>query len=185
VAQPQTLTGSIGVLGGKFSLAGLYEKLGITAERMAYGQRADLFSTFRPFSPEERKLLKEQILWTYERFLTKAAEGRNLTRDDVDRVGRGRVWTGRQAKEIKLVDELGGLDKALDLAKSLAGIPADEDVRLVVWPQRTSLLGTIFGRPQAKIDLFPSSDLSKMLQALQFLGRENPWAVMPFWLPTD
>ena len=185
VAQPQTLTGSIGVLGGKFSLAGLYEKLGITAERMAYGQRADLFSTFRPFSQEERKLLKEQILWTYERFLTKAAEGRNLTRDDVDRVGRGRVWTGRQAKEIKLVDELGGLDKALDLAKSLAGIPADEDVRLVVWPQRTSLLGTIFGRPQAKIDLFPSSDLSKMLQALQFLGRENPWAVMPFWLPTD
>ena len=184
VAQPQTLTGSIGVLAGKFSLAGLYEKLGITAERMTYGQKADLFSTFRPFSPDERRLLKEQILWTYDKFLTKAAEGRNLTREDVDRVGRGRVWTGRQAREIKLVDELGGLDKALDLAKSLAGIPAGEDVRLVVWPQRVSLLGMIFGRPQTKIALFPSTGLNKLLQTLQILERENPWAVMPFWLPT-
>ena len=184
VAQPQTLTGSIGVLAGKFSLAGLYEKLGITGERMTYGQKADLFSTFRPFSPEERKLLKEQILWTYDKFLTKAAEGRNLTREDVDKVGRGRVWTGRQAREIKLVDELGGLDKALDLAKSLAGIPAEEDVRLVVWPQRTSFFSTIFGRSQAKTDLFPSSELNKLLQTLQVLQRENPWAVMPFWLPT-
>jgi len=182
VAQPQTLTGSIGVLTGKFSLAGLYEKLGITAERMTFGERADLFSTFRPFSPEERKFLKEQILWTYDKFLSKAAEGRNLTREEVDRVGRGRVWTGRQAREIKLVDELGGLDKALELAKNLAGIPAEEDVRLVVWPPKVSLLGTIFGRPRAKINLFESSDLSRLLQTLQVLQKENPWAVMPFWL---
>jgi len=184
VAQPQTLTGSIGVLAGKFSLAGLYEKLGITAERMTYGQKADLFSTFRLFSPEERELLKKNILWTYDKFLSKVAEGRNLTREDVDKVGRGRVWTGRQAIEIGLVDELGGLDKALDLAKSLAGIPADEDVRLVVWPQKTSLLGTIFGQKQAKADLILSSDLGKWLKTLRVLEKENPWAVMPFWLPT-
>jgi protease-4 len=184
VAQPQTLTGSIGVLAGKFSLAGLYDKLGITAERMIYGQKADLFTTFRPFSPEERRLLKENILWTYDKFLTKAAEGRNLTREDVDRVGRGRVWTGRQALKVKLIDELGGLDKALEQAKSLAGIPAEEDVRLVVWPRRISLLGAIFGRPQTKIDLFAPSDLNKLLQTIKILERENPWAVMPFWLPT-
>jgi len=183
VAQPQTLTGSIGVLAGKFSLAGLYDKLGITAERITYGQKADLFSTFRPFSLEERELLKQSILWTYDKFLTKAAEGRNLTREDVDRVGRGRVWTGRQALEVKLIDELGGLDKALDLAKSLAGIPADEDVRLVVWPRKISLLGAIFGRPQTQANLFPSSELSQLLQTLQVLEKENPWAVMPFWLP--
>ena len=120
IAQPQTLTGSIGVIGGKFSLAGLFEKLGITAERIAYGQRADLFTPFRPLSPEERRLIKEQILWTYDKFVAKAAEGRNLTREEVERVGRGRVWTGRQAKEIRLVDDLGGLDKALAAAKSLA-----------------------------------------------------------------
>jgi protease-4 len=185
VAQPQTLTGSIGVLGGKFSLAGLYEKLGITAEKITYGQRADLFSSFRPFSPEERRLLKEQILWTYGKFLSKAAEGRDLTRDEVDKVGRGRVWTGRQAKEIKLVDELGGLSKALDLAKSLAGIPPGENVRLVVWPRRVSLFETIAGRPQAKSDLFLPSGLGRLVRTLQVLERENPWTVMPFWLPTN
>jgi protease-4 len=185
VAQPQTLTGSIGVLAGKFSLAGLYEKLGITAEKLTYGRRADLFSSFRPFSQEERHLLKEQILWTYGKFLAKAAEGRDLSREEVDRVGRGRVWTGRQASEIRLVDELGGLSKALDLAKSLAGIPPQEDVRLVVWPRRVSLLATIFGRPQAKADVFLSSDLGRLVRTLQVLERESPWAVMPFWLPTN
>ena len=182
IAQPQTLTGSIGVIGGKFSLAGLYKKLGITAERMAYGKRSDLFSTFRPFSPEERRLLKEQILWTYDKFLSKAAEGRNLTREEVDRVGRGRVWTGRQAREIRLVDELGGLDKALEAAKNLAGIPAEEQVKLVVWPQRVSILGAIFGRLQAKAELFPSSDLGQLFQTIKTLEKENPWAVMPFWI---
>jgi len=182
VAQPQTLTGSIGVIGGKFSLAGLFKKLGITAERIAYGQRADLFTVFRPLSPEERRLLKEQILWTYDKFLSKAAEGRNLTREEVDGVGRGRVWTGRQALDKKLVDELGGLDKALSAAKSLAGIPAGEDVRLVVWPQKVSFLRTVFGRPRVKTDLFGSSDLDRMLRTLQALQRENPWAVMPFWI---
>ena len=184
VAQPQTLTGSIGVLAGKFSLAGLYDKLGITAEKITYGQKADLFTTFRPFSPDERRLLKENILWTYDRFLAKAAEGRNLTREDVDRVGRGRVWTGRQALEAKLVDELGGLDTAIGLAKVLAGIPAEEDVRLVVWPRSISLLGRIFGRPQARTSLFSSADFSRWLQTLELLEKENPWALMPFWLPT-
>jgi protease IV len=182
IAQPQTLTGSIGVIGGKFSLAGLYKKLGITAERMTFGQKADLFSTFRPFSPEERRLIKDQILWTYDKFLSKAAEGRNLTREEVDRVGRGRVWTGRQAREIKLVDELGGLDKAIESAKNLAGIPAEEPVRLVVWPQKVSILGAIFGRQLIKTDLFASSDLGPLLQTLKTLERENPWAVMPFWI---
>ncbi len=185
VAQPQTLTGSIGVLGGKFSLAGLYQKLGITAEKMTFGRRADLFSTFRPFSREDRKLLKEQILWTYDKFLSKAAEGRNLSREDVDRVGRGRVWTGGRAKEVGLVDELGGLDKALDLAKELAGIPAAEKVRLVVWPRKTTLFGTLSGRLDIKALQPPSSDLQGLLQTLEILQKENPWAVMPFWLPTD
>jgi protease IV len=182
IAQPQTLTGSIGVIGGKFSLAGLYKKLGITAERMTFGQEADLFTSFRPFSPEERRLIKDQILWTYDQFLSKAAEGRNLTREDVDRVGRGRVWTGRQAREIKLVDALGGLDEAIEAAKNLAGIPAGEQVRLVVWPQRVSILGAILGRSLIKTDPFASSDLGQLLQTLKTLERQNPWAIMPFWI---
>jgi protease-4 len=185
VAQPQTLTGSIGVLGGKFSLAGLYEKLGITAEKMTFGRRADLFSTFRPFSPEDRRLLKEQILWTYDKFLNKVAEGRNLSKEDVDKFGRGRVWTGSRAKEIGLVDALGGLDTALDLAKELAGIPAEEKVRLVVWPRKTTLFGTLSGRLDIKALQSSNSDLQGLLRTLEILQKENPWAVMPFWLPTD
>ena len=185
VAQPQTLTGSIGVLGGKFSLAGLYEKLGITAEKMTFGSRADLFSTFRPFSPEDRRLLKEQILWTYDKFLSQAAEGRDISKEEVDQVGRGRVWTGRMAKEIGLVDDLGGLDRAMELAMELAGIPAGEKVRLVVWPKKTTLLGAFSGRMD--IGAFPvtPSELPNLLKTLEVLQDENPWAVMPFWLPTD
>jgi protease-4 len=173
------------VIAGKFSLAGLYQKLGITAEKLAFGRRADMFSSFRPMSPEERKFLKNQILWTYDQFLTKAAEGRNLTKEAVDLIGKGRVWTGRQAKENGLVDELGGLTMAIGQAKKLAGIPAEEEVRLVIWPKTTSLLARLFGRPEAKVKLPLPGELGKLLASLKALEKENPWAVMPFWLPTQ
>jgi protease-4 len=185
VAQPQTLTGSIGVLAGKFDMAGLYEKLGITAEKMTYGERADMFSTFRNFAPEEKRFLKEEILWTYDKFLTKVAQARKMSKEEINTIGRGRVWTGKQAKENGLVDELGGLDRALALAKSLAGIPDDEDVKLVVWPKKTSLFNLIFGRMEGKSRLPIPEDLARIFQTLEILERENPWALMPFWLPSD
>lgn len=185
VAQPQTLTGSIGVLFIKFNLARLYEKLGITAEKLTYGQRADIFSSFRAMTPEEKEFIKKEILWSYDQFLTKAAEGRNMTKEDVDKVGKGRVWTGSQAKEIRLVDELGGLSKALELAKNLAGIPADEEVRLVVWPKKTSLFGSLFGKPEVKINAFLPVDLQKLFSTLKALEKEKLLALMPFWLPPN
>ena len=185
VAQPQTLTGSIGVLAGKFSLAGLYQKLGITAEKLTFGDRADMFSTFRPLTPDERKLLKDQILWTYDRFLGKAAEGRSLTREEVDKVGRGRVWTGRQAKDIRLVDETGGLTMAIGQAKKLAGIPAEEEVRLDVWPKSTSFLGSFFGRQEAPVKIPLPEEMGRLLTTLEALKDQNPLALMPFWAPVQ
>ena len=185
VAQPQTLTGSIGVLAGKFSLAGLYQKLGITAEKLTFGDRADMFSTFRPLTPDERKLLKDQILWTYDRFLNKAAEGRSLTREEVDKVGRGRVWTGRQAKDIRLVDETGGLTMAIGQAKKLAGIPAEEEVRLDVWPKSTSFLGSFFGRQEAPVKIPLPKEMGRLLTTLEALKDQNPLALMPFWAPVQ
>jgi protease IV len=182
VAQPQTLTGSIGVIAGKFSLVGLYEKLGITAEKMTFGRRADMFSTFRPLSPDERKFLKDQILWTYDRFLSKAAEGRNMTKDEVDKVGKGRVWTGRQAKDNRLVDEIGGLTMAIGQAKKLAGIPAEEEVALEIWPKSTTLLGAIFGRQEAAVKWPLPEEIGKLLTTLQALEKQNPLSVMPLWL---
>jgi protease-4 len=181
VAQPQTLTGSIGVLAGKFDLSALYEKLGLTSEKIAYGKEADIFSTFRPFSPEEKKIMKDEILWTYDQFLTKVAEGRNMTKAEVNAVGRGRVWTGAQARDLKLVDELGGLTKAVELAKGLAGIAREEEVRLVVWPKKRTFWGSLFGRrvPESVLDMRPG--LKQAALALRLMERTRVWAVMPFW----
>jgi protease-4 len=182
VAQPQTLTGSIGVLAGKFSLDGLAAKLGITAEKLAYGEKADIFSPFRAFTPEERKVLKDEILWTYGQFLDRTAEGRGLTREEVDRVGRGRVWTGRQAKELKLVDELGGLTMAIGLAKKEAGIDADEEVSLDVWPKKRSFWQTLFARPAIGLDLKSAAGRAQALEMFRLAGQTRIWAVMPFWV---
>jgi protease-4 len=181
VAQPQTLTGSIGVLAGKFSFAGLLDKLGITAEKLTFGEKADIFSPFRPFTLEERKVLRDQILWTYDQFLTKVAAGRNMSKDDVNKVGRGRVWTGRQAKELKLVDELGGLSTAVGLAKKLAGIPAEEEVRLVVWPKKRTLWESLFGASDVGLDLKSAPGLEKAIQMFRLMQKTSIWAVMPFW----
>ncbi|MCX6573969.1 MAG: signal peptide peptidase SppA [Candidatus Aminicenantes bacterium] len=182
VAEPQTLTGSIGVLAGKFSIDGLMAKLGVTADRLVFGEKADIFSPFRPFTADERKILKNEILWTYEQFLTRAAEGRGLTRDQVDAAGRGRIWTGRQAKDLKLVDELGGLTMALGLAKKEAGIDADEDVRLDIWPRKRTFWQSLFGRPGLAVELKSAAGRDRLLGTARLMNQTRIWAVMPFWL---
>jgi len=185
VAQPQTLTGSIGVISGKFNLVKLYEKLGITSEKLTFGKRADLFSTYKKLTREERNFLKKEILWVYDKFLTKVAEGRTLSKEDVDKIARGRVWTGSQAKEQGLVDELGGLSRALELAKELAGIPVDEEVRLVIRPKKISFFDTFFGRRLAKINFGLDPRLEKMLSAFMLLNKEKILAIMPFWFAPE
>lgn len=180
VAQPQTLTGSIGVIFGKFNLVKLYKKLGVTAEKITYGNRADIFSTFRRLSPEERQFLKKEILWTYDQFTTKVAQGRQMTKAEVNNIGRGRVWTGLQAKEIGLVDELGGLSKALEIAKERAGIPQEESVRLVVWPKKASLFEILFAKSFARTKLFTDKNLEKLIISLRTLENEHILAIMPY-----
>ncbi len=179
VAQPQTLTGSIGVLAGKFDLSGLYGKLGVTAERVVFGKEADVFSSFRPFSPDEKKVLKEEILRTYEAFLEKAAQGRKMTRAEVDKVGRGRVWTGRQARELKLVDELGGLAKAVELAKGLAGLGRDEEPRLVVWPKKRGFWSSIVGRRTEGVSAGRLPGIDAAVRTLRLVEKTRVWAICP------
>ncbi len=171
VAHPQSLTGSIGVLAAKFDLSSLYEKLGI----------ADLYSTFRPLTEEEKAKIKEEIRWTYDQFLLRAAEGRGKTKEEIDRLGHGRVWTGKQAKEIGLVDELGGLSKAIEMAKQLAGIPQEEEVRIDVWPKKISLLSLLLGKTEDSPLSSLRQKMSHWQAALPILARENVWAIMPFW----
>jgi len=136
VAEPGTLTGSIGVVSGKFATEGLYAKLGMNREILTRGQHAAMFSDVRPFTPDERRKLLERLWEFYTDFLRKVSQGRGMTEEAVDKVARGRVWTGAQAVEVGLVDVLGGLDKSVELAKARAGIPKESEVTLVVYPKK-------------------------------------------------
>ncbi len=183
VAHPQTLTGSIGVISGKFNLIEFYDKLGITNEKLTFGQKADMFSSFRRLTPEEKSLLRQQILWIYEKFLTKVAEERSLSKEEVHQIGRGRVWTGAQAKENGLIDELGGLDKAIQIAKEQAGIPASEEVQLEIFPKKISFWDLLLDKNRTLTRSFLPKGEKEMFKTFRLLWekKELVWALMPFW----
>jgi len=186
VAQPTTITGSIGVIAGKFDLQGLYDKLGINKEVITRGKNADLFSDYRSFSPEEREILLKMIGNIYKNFVHKAAQGRKMTDEGIDSIGKGRVWTGEQAKENGLVDEIGGITEAISLVKEMAKIPAEAEVEVVIYPKmRTSMwswwLGTI---KKGGIDLpedFLSSALALTSKAKE-LFQERVFTLLPYSL---
>src|SRR5436190_8674903 len=138
VAEPSTLTGSIGIFGGKIVTGGVYEKLGVNIESTSVGRHAEINSPVRPFNAEELKKLQEQLQAFYDQFVEKVAESRHSTPEQIDMLAQGRVWTGRQAKQNHLVDELGGLDKAIAIAKQRAKLAADSDVEVVVYPPKRS-----------------------------------------------
>ena len=141
IAQPSTITGSIGVVAGKPVMRGFYDWLGISNEYVLRGKTAGMFRETEKFSDEERVKFEEWIKTTYYRdFIPKVAKGRSKDPEYVDSVGQGRVWTGAQAKDRGLVDDFGGLDKAVEVAKQLAKIPADKGVERVILPYPTTFL---------------------------------------------
>jgi protease-4 len=144
VAQPGTVTGSIGVFGGKLSLRGLYDKLGITREILTRGRHADLFTDYRSWNDEERAAIRGLMEAFYQDFIRKAAAGRKMDEQAVHAVAQGRVWTGTEAAKRGLVDRLGGLSDALSLAKSKAGIAPDQEVTLVILPERKGFFDLLF-----------------------------------------
>jgi protease-4 len=144
LAYPNTITGSIGVIYGKLSMKGLYDKLGINVELMTRGKYADIDSSSRPLSPEARLKLREGVNETYQAFLDRVAEGRKKKVEEIAPLAEGRVWMGAQAKENGLLDELGGIDRAIELVKERAKIPTGDRVRLVLYPARKSVLEQLF-----------------------------------------
>jgi protease-4 len=138
VAQPSTLTGSIGIFGGKVVTGGVYQKLGASIEATSVGKNAQLNSPARPYNPDELKKLQEQLQSFYDQFVEKVADSRHTTPEKIDAIAQGRVWTGQQAKQNHLVDELGGLERAIAIAKQRAKIPADSEVEVTVYPARKS-----------------------------------------------
>ncbi|TMA34693.1 MAG: signal peptide peptidase SppA [Deltaproteobacteria bacterium] len=155
VASPATLTGSIGVFALKPVLGGLLAKLEIGVEAITRGAHADLQLASRPLTPESRARMRHEVDSIYELFVKRVADGRKLDAQAVDAVGRGRVWTGAQAAERGLVDELGGLHEAVVRAKVQAKLDPDADVALVPYPPPRPLaeqIGEMFGQLHARAE---------------------------------
>jgi protease-4 len=146
VAQPATLTGSIGVLAGKLVIAQLLNKIGVTTDSAERGANSGMFSTLRDFSPAEQQRLDTFLDLTYRGFKEHVAAGRHLSEDQVEAVAKGRVWSGEEAKANGLVDALGGYAVALQLAKEAAGLAADAPAKLVVFPREKGTAELIFDR---------------------------------------
>jgi protease-4 len=139
VAPAGSLTGSIGVYVLRPVLRGLLDKLGIGVEALTRGAHADLLLVSRPLTAETRERLREEIESVYELFVERVAAGRDMSTERVDQLGRGRVWTGIQAMESGLIDEVGGLRTAVARAKASLGLDPDADVSLIAYPQPQSL----------------------------------------------
>jgi protease IV len=174
-ANPITLTGSIGIFYGKADVAELLRKIGVNIEVYKTAPRADAESIFRPYTAEERKELERKIGQFYDMFLSRVAEGRGLSKQQVDKVGQGRVWTGEQARVRGLVDELGGLRQALAYARSQAGLP-DHAPIVELPPPDTSLLGRLLGIEGIKSDAAASALPLQLRELVEALA---PFAVHP------
>jgi protease-4 len=146
VAQPSTITGSIGVFGGKMLIDGLSERLGVTWDDVRVGGNTTMWSLVEDYTPEERARLEASLDRIYADFTGKVAEGRGMTRDSVHALARGRIWTGADALRLGLVDELGGMDVALRLAKEEAGIDPDTEVTLREYPRAGTFLERMLQR---------------------------------------
>ncbi len=183
VAAPGTLTGSIGVIGGKLVTRGLYDKLGLTTEVISRGANSGTLSSAQPFTPEERKAWTELLQETYHQFVSKAAQGRKMPYDKLQELAQGRVYTGRMAKKIGLIDELGTLHDAIAAAKVAAGLKADADVELLMLPEQKTFFEQLFGDPSATTDL--ESLLPEGLQLLRqtVVLRQLLSARILLWMP--
>lgn len=146
VAQPGTITASIGVLGGKMLTSGLWGKIGLSWDEVHQGANATMFTGTHDYTPAEWARFEAWLDRVYVDFTGKVAEGRKLPKEKVLEIAKGRIWSGQDAKNLGLVDELGGYDTALKLAKKAAAIPENEEVKIVVYPRPKTFLQTLFQR---------------------------------------
>ncbi|MBI1355932.1 MAG: signal peptide peptidase SppA [Acidobacteria bacterium] len=163
LAYPGTYTGSIGVYFGKFNLRGLYDKIGLRKEILTRGKFASIDTDYRSLTDDERTKLREGVEAVYDSFVSKVADARGKSWDEINEVAQGRVWLGKEGLGNGLVDELGGYERAIALAKEKAGIGADEEVALATYPKAKTILEVLFehdgmgAQGLASAPLFPAS----------------------------
>jgi protease-4 len=190
-AAPTTMTGSIGVFYGKFELSGLMEKLGVHAFHYRRGKRAGFSAWSRPWTPDEREMIRSKVQVAYDQFLDRVVEGREgfERREQVDAIAQGRIWSGSRAKQIGLVDEIGGLQHAIERAAKRAGLGRRYEV--VHLPERkrgvleraVDLLGA---RASARDALPPAVDRAMEVAApLIYAEPERAQALLPFAVDMD
>jgi len=194
-AEPGTITGSIGVVGGKMALRGLYDKVGIKTESITRGKHAGILSTTDPWSTTEKQAFRSLMQDVYDQFVDKALEGRiragkKMTREQLDGLAGGRIWTGRQAKANGLIDELGTLEDAIAEAARLGGIPRGKEPELMFLPKPKGMLEALLGSGLgASVNLGATirqvPGLAEQLRGVDVLlglQREPVWAIGPFRL---
>lgn len=183
-SQPSALVGSIGVFSGKFSVKGLYEKLGINKEEIPRGKNADIFSDISLFNDSQEELIREIVMQSYQDFISKAAEGRKVPAAEIREIAGGRVWTGEQAVQNGLIDKLGGLEDAIRSAKIMAGISPDTPVKLKVYPKQRSILERLMsGGLQARTDWLKNmlpTHIIRYARGFLFYRDYEPLLLIPF-----
>ncbi len=171
VAQPATITGSIGVLGGKMVTTGFWNKLGVTWDEVHAGRNADAWTQARDLNPGQRARFAQWLDRIYEDFTSKVGESRNLSKETVEKIAKGRIWTGEDAKRLGLVDELGGFPTALRLARTAAKISDTAPVRLKSYPEKKTIFTFV-----SELDLVATGEetegsLVRALEDLQPVAR--------------
>jgi protease-4 len=173
VAYPNTITGSIGVIFMRLNLQGLFDKMGVTDEILKRGHFADIDSSISPMTDEERAKIRQQVEDFYKIFVTRVAAGRKRPFGQIEELAQGRVWMGSQARQNGLVDQLGGLDTAIELVKKRANIGPSEKITLVTLPPKRTIFDLIANRQ----DEAPAIEL-KMEQRLNQLLGPIPWKAL-------
>ena len=192
VAHPSSIVGSIGVYAGKFAWSKLYDKIGLKKEKVKRGRNADLFSETQTFTAEQREIIRKFIMDFYDEFITKAAEGRNTTPEEIHKIAQGRVWTGEQGLQHGLVDVLGDFHTAVQIAKEKAGIPVDDPVRLIIYPRLKTYFERLFDTSFSVdvFDIIPElqgmpDGMRNMVVALPYFQAGEPLYLMPYDLEVE
>lgn len=165
-AMPSTLTGSVGVIMGKFEISGLWNKLGVNWDGVSWGENSRLWSVNAPMSESERAALNAAIDSTYGDFIDRVAEGRQMDKEKVRAIAKGRAWTGTQAKENGLVDEIGGLDASMEYAAELAGVKSRAQLKVIELPEPLTPLEQFMKLMDGQVSLGQDISMLKTLEPL-------------------